>query len=461
MVVKQLLNIVILLVLCPMFCGATAPQCSQAESSIYGMMLRRHVIKTITGISLGGLCLQECYRDVRCQSFNYLISRATCELNDRTKEAKPEDFVPDSGRYYFRRDMKRVPLGSTPELPAETCKQIKASEGRQAVSGKYWFDSIIPERIVLAHCDMDTEDVDECTASFSVCDVNAKCKNTLGSYRCSCKAGFTGDGKTCSARLGAVAERPAISCAEIMASDKGKVVSGEYWLSSKGPMSSNKFPVYCDMTSDNQSWTLIARFSNNDTKHWMNDTGYWWYDRIEAAGKIVDPSNNTDMISPAFWLVSGNEFKITRSDDSQHTPLLQTTGNCLGGQTFRSKVTSYGDFRNGAVWASDQCLGTCSIQYGGHGLSTDGFQQAGCSGEIQSSEAIGFWCDWSAGDGAVLMIGGGGASCARADHGIGITETDGASFVDHATTETEYDFGSDAVTTTPQSNSYSLNLWIR
>ena len=50
-----------------------------------------------------------------------------------------------------------VPLGSIPELPAETCKEIKASEGGQAVSGKYWFDSIIPGETVLAHCDMKTE----------------------------------------------------------------------------------------------------------------------------------------------------------------------------------------------------------------------------------------------------------------------------------------------------------------
>ena len=108
MVPKRLLNIPILLVLCPMLCGAgTALQCSQAESFIYGMMLRRHIMTKITGISLSGLCLLECYRDVRCQSYNYLISRATCELNNRTKEARPEDFVPDSGRYYFTRDRNR------------------------------------------------------------------------------------------------------------------------------------------------------------------------------------------------------------------------------------------------------------------------------------------------------------------------------------------------------------------
>ena len=48
-------------------------------------------------------------------------------------------------------------LGSISELPAETCKEIKAGEGGQAVRGKYWFDSIIPGETVLAHCDMEKE----------------------------------------------------------------------------------------------------------------------------------------------------------------------------------------------------------------------------------------------------------------------------------------------------------------
>ena len=49
-----------------------------------------------------------------------------------------------------------VPLGSTPALPAESCKEIKASEG-QAVSGKHWLSSIKTNIPVLAHCDMETE----------------------------------------------------------------------------------------------------------------------------------------------------------------------------------------------------------------------------------------------------------------------------------------------------------------
>ena len=175
------------------------------------------------------------------------------------------------------------------------------------------------------------------------------------------------------------------------------------------------------MTPGSKGWILIARFSNKDTKHWMNDSGYWWYDKTEAAGKTTDPLNNADMISPAFWLASGNEFKITRSDDSQHTPLLQTTGDCLGGQTFRAKVTSYGDFRNGTVWARGQCLGNCTVQYGGQYKETTGFQQATCNGTIQSSNGIGFWCNrgWS---NSVMMIGGGGENnCSGTGHGVGIT----------------------------------------
>lgn len=48
----------------------------------------------------------------------------------------------------------------------------------------YYFDSLLL-------------DVDECNASSPVCDVNAICNNTIGSYRCACNPGYSGDGRTC------------------------------------------------------------------------------------------------------------------------------------------------------------------------------------------------------------------------------------------------------------------------
>ena len=50
-----------------------------------------------------------------------------------------------------------VALGSIAELPAESCAEIKASEGEDAVSGNYWFSSIKPDEVVLASCNMSTE----------------------------------------------------------------------------------------------------------------------------------------------------------------------------------------------------------------------------------------------------------------------------------------------------------------
>ena len=137
------------------------------------------------------------------------------------------------------------------------------------------------------------------------------------------------------------------------------------------------------MTTNGEGWTLVARFSNADAANWMKDSGEWWYDKTVAYGHTTVPSSNTDMISPAFWLVSGTHFKITRSDNPQ-TTLLKTTSNCLGGQTFRSKITSYGNFRNGRVWASNKCLGKCAVQYGGQYQTTHGFTMSTCSGSVQS-----------------------------------------------------------------------------
>ncbi|XP_068704797.1 uncharacterized protein [Montipora foliosa] len=198
---KTLSLLLICVAICQIVDKTKSQQCPAfgSEESILGWMLQGHIYQTMMA-NIGLDCLAVCLKDDRCQSFNFVMSPHKCEFSDRTKEARPEDFIPDADRYYFRKYIKRAPLGSISELAAESCKEIKMSE-RRSPNGKYWISSIKPGIPVLAFCDMKTEDVNECTASSPVCHVNATCNNTLGSYQCTCKPGYAGDGKTCKATV--------------------------------------------------------------------------------------------------------------------------------------------------------------------------------------------------------------------------------------------------------------------
>ena len=193
---------------------------------------------------------------------------------------------------------------------------------------------------------------------------------------------------------------------------------------------------------EGQGWTLIARVSNNDSINWRPNSSFWKYDMKDAKGKTTDPLDGMDMISPAFWLVGGNEFMITRSDDP-YTALLQTTDDCLGQQTLRDKInTSYGE-----GFKQNQCRSSCNVAYGGqYSVQVTGNRCLPVS--LLTGNKIGFWCKrdlWR----AVMMISAGGNGCSKAYLRIGMTTKK----------EIIKDFGSkeDGSSTTD----YSLNLWVR
>ena len=50
-----------------------------------------------------------------------------------------------------------APLGSIPDLPALSCREIKASEGKDTVSGKYWLDPTGSGKVAFVYCDMINE----------------------------------------------------------------------------------------------------------------------------------------------------------------------------------------------------------------------------------------------------------------------------------------------------------------
>ena len=92
-----------------MFLNIASQQCGTGGDlySIYQMMLKGHTYKTFK-FTPGTLeCREACLADDRCQSYNVVMFTAMCELNNRTKEARPEDFVKDENRYYMAKDSNR------------------------------------------------------------------------------------------------------------------------------------------------------------------------------------------------------------------------------------------------------------------------------------------------------------------------------------------------------------------
>ena len=69
-------------------------------------MLRGHVFQEHNAASLFA-CSLLCNSNIRCQSINYVRSRHLCELNNRTKDARPEDYVQDDYRVYLTRPSER------------------------------------------------------------------------------------------------------------------------------------------------------------------------------------------------------------------------------------------------------------------------------------------------------------------------------------------------------------------
>ena len=87
-------------------CVSAGEQCRE-ERSINGMALQGFIFKTFFVRSLHE-CEIGCETEISCQSYNYVIGEKSCDLNNRTKEARPENFLSDPAQFYKKRFSDRV-----------------------------------------------------------------------------------------------------------------------------------------------------------------------------------------------------------------------------------------------------------------------------------------------------------------------------------------------------------------
>ena len=84
----------------------TADDQCRTEVNIEGMALGSSVFKRCS-LAAPHLCDVKCRQEITCQSYNYNRKYQICELNNRTKEARPENFLSAPAWFYMRRSNGR------------------------------------------------------------------------------------------------------------------------------------------------------------------------------------------------------------------------------------------------------------------------------------------------------------------------------------------------------------------
>ncbi|CAH3164830.1 unnamed protein product, partial [Pocillopora meandrina] len=152
---------------------------------------RRLVNHTIEKKGVNNLddCELLCYLNDHCVSLNFEKDPENnrplhiCELNNAT-HLKYDSHLTTNATFYCRGSKNACDKSPYCENNA-TCQSGFTLKG---------YRCLCPPGFKGEYCE---KDIDECKTYSNKCDVNALCNNTHGSHVCTCKPGYTGDGRNC------------------------------------------------------------------------------------------------------------------------------------------------------------------------------------------------------------------------------------------------------------------------
>ncbi|PFX22530.1 putative nuclease HARBI1 [Stylophora pistillata] len=130
-------------------------------------------------------CIFECLHHPLCVSVNLgAEEKLCCKLLSYDKENNTKKYYQkkSSHHYYF----EKLPCSSRRCQNRGTCLQTRRNYKLferlcvNGLSGEYY-----------------EKDIDECVTEKDECSNDAVCNNTKGSYNCTCRTGYSGDGRTC------------------------------------------------------------------------------------------------------------------------------------------------------------------------------------------------------------------------------------------------------------------------
>ncbi|XP_073241348.1 uncharacterized protein [Porites lutea] len=255
--------------------------------------LESHTILIVQHVQDISLCKLLCYNEPNCVSVNYEIqTKKRCELNNSTHLAHDADFKEREGCLYH---------GAT-----SACNNPRCHNNGTCQSGltEKKYRCLCPSGFTGEHCE---NDINECKEGTHNCSSNAVCNNTKGSYNCTCKPGYEGNGNNCTAS----------TCKDIYR----RTLANEntaYLLD----VGSTKVPVYCHMTTHGLDtcggggWTLVMKI--NGSKKTFHYNSSLWRDKVDfnlPGGETGLDTHETKL--PTYWNTPFNKICLGMKVDQQ------------------------------------------------------------------------------------------------------------------------------------------------
>ncbi|KAL9974208.1 hypothetical protein ACROYT_G011221 [Oculina patagonica] len=283
----------------PSSCGCSDDECRNIEfkEPVANRAMKNHVIRS-EEVPNEGTCRLLCYMEPNCVSINLGPlegGKHKCELNNATNENKFASFLVDKPSFTFL--AIENPCSSSPCLNNGTCQAGFTSKG---------FRCICRAGFTGTDC---SQDIDECSNGSHECDTNAHCFNTVGGHNCTCKEGYTGDGRSCLAYK---------NCAEIYKS--GERRDGVYTIK---PDNLSAFDVFCDQTTAGGRWTVFQKRLDGSVDFYLN-----WNDYKHGFGDL----------SGEFWLGNDKIHRLT----SGETNMLRVDLEDFKGNTAYAEYDMFG-----------------------------------------------------------------------------------------------------------------------
>ncbi|PFX16293.1 Protein kinase C-binding protein NELL2 [Stylophora pistillata] len=157
-----------------------------------------------------------------------------------------------------------------------------------------------------AQLQLERKDTDECVTGLHNCSPNAYCNNTNGSYNCTCKPGFTGNGQEC---------KRVTSCNEIYNNIKGANMSIVVTLF----VDSQPVPVLChmgDFGCGNGGWTPVMKIDGRNITFHYNKRYWSDYNEFNPTGGQTGFDEQETKL-PTYWNTSFSKICLGMKIDQQ------------------------------------------------------------------------------------------------------------------------------------------------